>query len=231
MTPPDSVLSLLGALSVGALLWLLWQMRPRRARPTPPPSGDPALTDERTGRRLAYERDVLRPGLLHVAFNRDSISMGDDSEDHWAVLMFEELLPLSAVLGPPIFKVLPSIPGGQDHWLIDLREELTPFTPATGGAAARPGRMRVTPLAVVQRGQPAAHLLTPDVPVSRLMGATLFARPLARRAGEEVVAGTPDAAPHEAELWTTLTYDIDRVPAGPRVMIRVARPEAGPVRH
>ena len=132
MTLPDSALQVIGGAAVLLLLWLLRPLvraglaRARlswtRARRTlPPPPRDPQ--DEWRQREASHCRDVLRPGLLHVAFDRESVSLGDDSEEHWRLLMFEENLPLSAVLGRPIFRVLASVPGGQATWLIELRED------------------------------------------------------------------------------------------------------------
>ncbi|GGR77987.1 hypothetical protein GCM10008960_00920 [Deinococcus sedimenti] len=209
-----------------AVLLLLWLLRPlvragldrARARRTPPPEPrDP--DDEWKRREAAHRRDVMRSGLLHVAFDRDSVSMGDDSEEHWRLLMFEENLSLSAALGPPIFRVLTSMPGGQATWLIELREEIRAPQRSAAGKLDRPGLVRVTPLAVVAQQWSEPHLLHADVPVSRLMGATLYARSLGRQDPAEV-AGSAHLILEE-ETVTTTAYDESQVSADDRVMIRV----------
>ncbi|GGN36215.1 hypothetical protein [Deinococcus daejeonensis] len=223
MTLPDSALQVIGGAMVLLLLWLL---RPlvrgglswiRARRTPPPPPRDPQ--DEWKLREEAHRRDVLRPGLLHVAFDRESVSLGDDSEEHWRLLMFEENLPLSAVLDRPIFRVLASVPGGQATWLLELREDLRTPQHSAAGELERPGLVRVTPLAVVAQQWSAPRLLHADVPVSRLMGATLHARYLGRQDPAEVAA-----SPHpirEEETVSSAAYDEAQVGANDRVMIRV----------
>ncbi|BBN95606.1 hypothetical protein DEIGR_100932 [Deinococcus grandis] len=228
MTPPDSALQVIGGAAVLLLVWLLRPLvraglaRARlswtRARRTPPPPPrDPQ--DEWRQREASHRRDVLRPGLLHVAFDRESVSLGDDSEAHWRLLMFEENLPLSAVLDRPIFRVLASVPGGQATWLLELREDLRTPQRSAAGELDRPGVVRVTPLAVVAQQWSAPRLLHADVPVSRLMGATLHARYLGRQDPAEVAA-----SPHpirEEETGASTAYDEAQVGANDRVMIRV----------
>ncbi|NTY00082.1 hypothetical protein [Deinococcus sp. JMULE3] len=233
MTPPDSALQVIGGAVVLLLLWLLRPLvraglaRARlstRARRTPPlPPRDPQ--DEWRQREEAHRRDVLRPGLLHVAFDRDSVSMGDDSEAHWRLLMFEENLPLSAVLGRPIFRVLASVPGGQATWLIELREDLRAPQRSAAGEPDRPGLVRVTPLAVVAQQWSAPRLLHADVPISRLMGATLYARSLGRQ-DPDGVAGAPHPI-REEETGASTAYDEAQVDANDRVMIRVRPTRSG----
>ena len=188
MTPPDWLLSLIGAGAVALLLLLLSSLRPRRtphparrrrSRSTPEHQD---RRDEMKARELAHERDVMRPGLLHLPFSRDSVSMGDDSsmQGHWRLLTFEEDLPMSTLLGPPIHRVLASIQGGQATWVLQLHEPLAaPVKPNAG-------RMRVTDVAVVAQQWPAPRLLVPDFPVSRAGGGTLFALYLAQLDPEHV---------------------------------------------
>lgn len=188
MTPPDWLLSLIGAGAVALLIFLLSSLLPRRSpqparrrriRSTP---DQQARLDELEARRLGHERDVMRPGLLHLPFSRDSVSMGDDSsmQGHWRLLTFEEDLPMSTLLGPPIHRVLASIQGGQATWVLQLHEPLA--APAKPNA----GRMRVTDVAVVAQQWFAPRLLVPDFPVSQAGGATLFALYLAQLDPEQV---------------------------------------------
>lgn len=230
MTPPDAALQVIGGAAVLLLLWLLRPLaraaRDRvRVRRTPTPTAPHDPDDEWQRREAAHRRDVLRAGLLHVAFDRDSVSPGDDTEAHWRLLMFEENLPLSAVLGRPIFRVLASVPGGQAAWLIELREDVRAPQRSAAGEPDRPGVVRVTPLAVVAQQEASPHLLHADVPVSRLMGATLYARHLGRQDPAEAAA-----SPHpvrEEETASSAAYDESRVGANDRVMIRVRPRQPG----
>ncbi|GGL04279.1 hypothetical protein [Deinococcus radiotolerans] len=229
MTPPDSALQVIGG---AAVLLLAWLLRPlvragldrARARRTPPPEPRDS-DDEWKLREASHRRDVLRPGLLHAAFDRESVSLGDDSEWHWRLLMFEENLPLSAALGPAIFKVLASVPDGQATWLIELREDVRAPQRSSAGELERPGLVRITPLAVVAQQWTAPHLLHADMSVSRLMGATLHARYLGRQ-DPDGVAGAPHPI-REEESGTSAGYDESQVGANDRVMIRVRAPRPG----
>ncbi|MFC4640484.1 hypothetical protein [Deinococcus hohokamensis] len=247
MTPPDWFLSLLGAGAVALLIVLLLPLRPRRKptrrrrRLTPEQQ---AGHDEMEARRLAHERDVMRPGLLHAAFSRDSVSMGDDSsmEGHWRLLTFEENLPMSAVLGPPIHKMLASIQGGQATWVIQLHEPLQAPAPPLAG------RVRVTDVAVVAQQWPVPRLLVPDFPVSQVGAGLLFALYLAQQDPDEVYKELKDrreevaaVQPHPSrqrsdnllnalrhrpnprvqETYTRYTYSISEIPAEKRVMLRL----------
>ena len=248
MTPPDWFLQLLGAGSLALLIFLLYSMRPRR-KPQPARRRKVRSTpeqqerrDEMEARRLAHERDVMRPGLLHAAFTRDSVSMGDDSRMQWRLLTFEEDLPMSSVLGPPIYKVLASIQGGRATWVIQLHEPLAaPIKPNAG-------RVRVTDVAVVAQQWPTPRLLVPDFPVSRVGRGTLFALYLAQLNPDQVYDALKDRPeekievqphfserrserqlealrhlpnPRVQETYTRYTHNSSEVPARQRVMMRV----------
>lgn len=254
MTPPDWFLQLLGAGSLALLIFLLYSLRyslrfrrkpqPARRRKVRSTPEQQERRDEMEARRLAHERDVLRPGLLHAAFTRDSVSMGDDSsmEGHWRLLTFEEDLPMSSVLGPPIYKVLASIQGGRATWVIQLHEPLAaPIKPNAG-------RVRVTDVAVVAQQWPTPRLLVPDFPVSRVGRGTLFALYLAQLNPDQVYDALKDRPeekievqphfserrserqlealrhlpnPRVQETYTRYTYNFSEVPARQRVMMRV----------
>ena len=248
MTPPDWLLSLLGAGAVALLVIVLRPLLPRRTatrRPGPRrhTPDQQVRHDEREARRLTHERDVMRPGLLHLPFSRNSVSMGDDSsmQGHWSLLTFEEDLPMSTLLGPPIHRVLASIQGGQATWVLQLHEPLAaPVKPNAG-------RMRVTDVAVVAQQWPTPRLLVPDFPVSQAGSSTLFALYLAQLDPQRVYDTLKDRQEEKTEVQPHLSqgrserqlealshlpnprvqetytrYPLDtEVPAEQRVMMRV----------
>ena len=248
MTPPDWFLQLLGAGSLALLIFLLYSLRFRR-KPQPARRREVRSTPEQQerrnqmeARRLAHERAVMRPGLLHAAFTRDSVSMGDDSRMQWRLLTFEEDLPMSSVLGPPIHKVLASIQGGRATWVIQLHEPL--MAPVKPNA----GRVRVTDVAVIAQQWPTPRLLVPDFPVSRVGSGMLFALYLAQQDPEQAYDALKDRQeektevqphfserrserqlealrhlpnPRVQETYTRYTYNFSEVPAHQRVMMRV----------
>ena len=229
MTPPDWFLQLLGG---AAILALLVMLRPfvRIRRPVvkerPPPAPTQAThTDELEQRWQTHVQSVMRPGALHVAFNRQSVSMGDDAAEHWRLLIFDEDLPLSTLLERPIHRVLTSIQGGQATWLLQVYEALEEPVPKSQTAPARPGRVRVTDVAVVAQQWTAPHLLCPDFSVSRIGTGTLYARYLAQRdPGEVVAAYRSELNPREEVSYTSYTYVPEVVPPEKRVMIRPPPP-------
>ncbi|MBZ9753618.1 hypothetical protein K7W42_22605 [Deinococcus sp. HMF7604] len=220
MTPPDWLLQGLGGGAVLVLLLLLrpfLRRTPRRAKAPRQP-----VLDEWEARRLGHEHDVLRPGLLHAPFDRDSVSMGDDAADHWRLLMFEDDLPISTVLGPPIYKVLPSIAGGQATWLVQLHEPLTDSIPPGAGNVRRAEQLRIIDVALVAQQWAAPRLLGPDFSVSRIGKGLLYAQYLGQQ--------DPDELSHSAHPAVTSgiqsaprrwTYDPAQIPAEQRVMIRL----------
>ena len=222
MTPPDWFLELLGGLMVACLLFLLARLPGRRKRR--PRHSKLRFTPEQQARRAemekrsqAHAREVMRPGLLSVVFNRDSVAMGDDATDHQRLLTFEQDLPLSDVLGPGISQVLASISTGQATWLIQLHEPLSP------PSAPNPGRVRVSDVAVVAQQWSAPRLLVPDVPLSHLCTATLYAVYLAQQDPAEVYEGLKDRGestalrPHFGQRATGRQIEALRSLPNPRV--------------
>ncbi|SMB78135.1 hypothetical protein [Deinococcus hopiensis] len=224
MTPPDWFLQLLGG---AAILALLMMLRPfvRIRRPVVRRHPAPPLlprTDEMEQRWRTHVQRVMRPGALHVAFNRQSVSMGDDAVEHWRLLIFDGDLPLSTLLERPIHNVLASIQGGQATWLLQVYESLEEPVHQGDTTPARPGRVRVTDVAVVAQQWSAPHLLCPDFPISRIATGTLYARYLAQQdPGEVIAAYRPESSPREEVSYTSYTYTPGAVPPEKRTMIRL----------
>ncbi|WP_139323176.1 hypothetical protein [Deinococcus marmoris] len=98
MTPPDWLLQLLGGAAVVMLFLFLsvfWPFRPasKKVQPTPEHKG---CLKQQQQRRALHELEVMRPGLIHAAFNRDYVSRGDMEMQGWSwhLMMFEYDLPV-----------------------------------------------------------------------------------------------------------------------------------------
>ncbi|WP_428194665.1 hypothetical protein, partial [Deinococcus saxicola] len=172
MTPPDWLLQLLGGAAVATLFLLLYVLRPfqsasRKVQLTPEHK---VRLRQQQQRRAVYELEVMRPGLIHAAFNRDHVSRGD-METHgwgWHLMMFEHDLPISAVLATHIRASLPDIQDAHASWLIQLHQQLEEPTKHPGGSMDREGRQRVTDTAVVATQWDAPRLLCSDFSISRV---------------------------------------------------------------
>lgn len=192
MTPPDWFLQLLGGAAIIVLIVLVVPIgqglrTSRRNRPTSEPPPVPPV-DEAEARWQTHVQSVMRPGALQVAFDRESVSMGDDTHDHWRLLVFEQDIPLSALLEQRIHSVLASIHGGQATWLFQIHEPLEAPIHHGQSVPAWSDLVRVTDVAVVAQQWTRPHLFGPDFPVSRIGQGLLYARYLAQRDPDEVVA-------------------------------------------
>lgn len=179
MTPPDWLFQLLGGAAVTTLillLYVLWPLRSASKKVHLTPEYKARLRQQQQ-RRAVHELEVMRPGLIHAAFNRDHVSRGD-METHgwgWHLMMFEHDLLISAVLATHIRASLPDIQDAHASWLIQLHQQLEEPTRHPSGSMDREGRQRVTDIAVMAPQWDAPRLLCSDFPISRVGNDVLYA--------------------------------------------------------
>lgn len=179
MTPPEWLLQLLGGAAVVVLFLLVRVMWASRSAPT-----EKSHAPERTARlkqqqqnRAAHTRQVMRPGLIHAAFDRDFTSRSD-METHgwgWQLMMFEHDLPISSVLSTHIRASLPVVQNTRAAWLIQLHEQLEEPVRPSGSSGVQEGRQRVTDIAVMALEWDAPRLLCPDFLISTVGNNVLYA--------------------------------------------------------
>ncbi|MFC4455173.1 hypothetical protein [Deinococcus sonorensis] len=233
MTPPDWFLHLLGGAGIIVLIAMLvpviqgFRTRPRNRRTAEPVPV--RQTDEMDARWQTHVQSVMRPGTVHVAFDRQSVSMGDDAEEHWRLLVFDQDVPLSALLEERIHRVLASIQGGQATWLFQVHHPIEAPIHHGQDVPAWSDRVRVTDVAVVAQQWSTPQLLCPDFPVSWIGEGTLYARYLAQRDPDEVVAAcTAESSPREGVRGRAYCFSLDTVPPEKRVMIRFSAHQGAP---
>ncbi|KQR33167.1 hypothetical protein [Deinococcus sp. Leaf326] len=224
MTPPHWFLQLLGGAAILVLIVLLVFVGQglRTARRNqhisePPPA---PKTDEAQARWQTHVQSVMRPGALQVAFDRESVSMGDDTHDHWCLLVFEEDMPLSALLERRIHSVLASIHGDRATWLFQVHQPLEAPIHHGQSVPAWSDLVRVTDVAVVAQQWTRPHLFCPDFPVSRIGQGLLYARYLAQRDPDEVVAAyRAESSVREVVGDRSARFSPRSVPPERRVMV------------
>lgn len=224
MTPPDWFLQLLGGAAILVLIVLLvlvgrgLRMAQKNQHPAEPPPAP--RTDEAQARWQTHVQRVMRPGTLQVAFDRESVSMGDDTQDHWRLLIFEQDMPLSALLERRIHSVLASIHGDRATWLFQVHQPLEAPIHHGQSVPAWADRVRVTDVAVVAQQWMRPHLFGPDFPVSQIGRGLLYARYLAQRDPDEVVAAySAEPRVREAVGDRSARFSPRSVPPERRVMV------------
>ncbi|AFD27617.1 hypothetical protein [Deinococcus gobiensis] len=224
MTPPDWFLQLLGGAAILVLIVLLVLVLRglRTAQKNQHPSEPPPVprTDEAQARWQTHVQRVMRPDAIQVAFDRESVSMGDDTHDHWRLLVFEQDMPLSALLERRIHSVLASIHGGQATWLFQVHQPLEAPIHHGQSVPAWSDRVRVTDVAVVAQQWTRPHLFCPDFPVSQIGQGLLYARYLAQRDPDEVVAAyRAESGVREVVGGRSSRFSPGSVPPERRVMV------------
>ncbi|MFC4640400.1 hypothetical protein [Deinococcus hohokamensis] len=225
MTPPDWFLQGLGGATVIVMIALLvpvaqgWRTARRQRRASEPVPVQ--ATDEMEARWQTHVQSVMRPGALYVAFDRQSVSMGDDAEDHWRLLVFDQDAPLSALLEQRIHGVLASVHGGQATWLFQVHQPVEAPMHHGQDVPEWSGLVRVTDVAVVAQQWKVPHLLCPDFPVSRIGQGLLYARYLAQQDPDELVAAyRAESSLREEVCDRSYRFSPPSIPPEQRVMIR-----------
>lgn len=224
MIPPDWILQLLGGAAVVTLLFLLYVLRPSRSslrRLVLTPEHKSRLKQQQQ-RRARHERQVLRPGLIHAAFNRDFTSRSDMETQGWGwhLMMFEHDLPVSAVLATHIRASLPAVQNAHSAWLIQLHEQLEEPTRPSGSSSVQEGRQRVTDIAVMAAEGDALRLLCPDFPISRVGNNVLYAHYHAQQDPDVLYETHQHYGSPRVELTRrSYSYDLTAVDPARRTMV------------